>query len=145
MKLKNKRLLSYFMIFGDFFMVMIGLILMLDGEMFILGLMMLGFLAVDIYLTFDYIKALLHREKVEKSLQADNERAQALRRQWNRMDDSAPLGAQQARFNQARQRPAPQSRPAPQAQPRPAWAEEEPDFSDILSDDNQNVNQTASR
>ncbi len=153
MKLKNKRLLSYIMVFGDFFMAMVGLILLFDEDFFILGLLMLGFLAIDIYLTFDYIKALAHREKVEKSLQADNERARTLRRQWNRMDTSQRPGPQPGTYRPAQQRPAqprpapqpqPQQRPAPQPAPQQAvWVEEEPDFSDILSSDDQNMNQSS--
>ena len=149
MKLKNKRLLSYLMVFGDFFMVMIGLILLFDEDMFILGLLMLGFLAIDIYLTFDYIKALIHREKVEKSLQSDNERAGALRRQWNRMKSSSRQNPQAGSQQQSRpvQQPRPaQAQPSEQVRPQPSqqtiWVEE-PDFSDILSSDEQNMNQAS--
>jgi len=153
MKLKNKRLLSYIMVFGDFFMAMVGLILLFDEDFFILGFLMLGFLAIDIYLTFDYIKALAHREKVEKSLQADNERARAMRTQWTRTDSPQRQGPRPGTYRQARPRPA-QPRPAeprpaePRPMPQPApqqtvWVEEEPDFSDILSNDEQNMNQTS--
>ena len=68
MNLKAKRILAGFMIAGDLFMVLIGLMLIFEEDLFLFGMIMLGLLAADIYLTIDYLRALQHRERVEESL-----------------------------------------------------------------------------
>ncbi len=88
MKLRSKRILSGIMIAGDLFMMLIGLILIFEEDMFIFGLIMLGLLVIDIYLTIDYIRSLSHREKVEESLKYDNLRASEIRQRYDEL--SAP-------------------------------------------------------
>ena len=90
MKLAHKRILSGLMIAGDIFMAMVAMMLIFDEDLLIIGLMMLGFLAIDIYLTIDYIRALRHREKVENSLLMDNIRARETKRQANHMSKARP-------------------------------------------------------
>ncbi len=97
MKLSHKRFLSTLMIAGDIFMMLIAFFLMFEEDLFLVGLIMMGFLFIDVYLTIDYIRALKHREKVENSLIMDNIRAGEARRQWN-----------QAARSRKRRRPAPQ-------------------------------------
>ena len=153
MKLSSKRILSGIMIAGDIFMIMIALFLMLD-ESVILGLMMLGFLAVDIYLTIDYIRALRHRERVESSLRADNERLSRSRRQWSNMNlrrnpprtKSRPKTAEQPSARKTPQpsapRPSQEARQnsAPRVIVQPAYQEEE-DLSDVLTSPSQQSGQ----
>ena len=121
MKLSTKRLLAGIMIAGDLFMVLIGLMLIFEEDLLIFGLIMLGLLAADIYLTIDYIRALQHRERVEQSLKQDNLHASEIRQRYQEL--SAP------RKNRAR-RPAAEA-PAPAPAPKPA--EEEDDLSDLLT------------
>ncbi|MBQ9328538.1 MAG: hypothetical protein IJ225_08410 [Solobacterium sp.] len=109
MKPKNKRFLSGVMIAGDIMMILMALILVFDEEYLMFGLLMLVFLAIDIYLTIDYIRALAHREKVEKSLRDDNEKARQIHRQWSNMNLR------------------------PKRTSQPVQKEEEEDLSDILS------------
>lgn len=85
MKLSTKRILSGIMIAGDLFMMLIGLILIFDEEMFLFGMAMLVLLAIDIYLTIDYIRSLKHREKVEQSLLNDNLHASEIRQRYEEM------------------------------------------------------------
>ena len=114
MKLSQKRLLSGFMIAGDIFMMLVAMMLIFEEELFIIGMMMLGFLAVDIYLTIDYIRSLRHREKVESSLKADNERLARSRREWSNMNlRRNPQRRQNTQYQTAPQRDA---SPAQQAQ-----------------------------
>ena len=89
MNLKSKQILAAIMMLGDCFMLFIAFLLMFEEDMVFLGVLMMAFLAVDIYLTVDYINALKHRSKVEKSLLADNERMRRAREQWNRMDQNS--------------------------------------------------------
>ena len=110
MKLNHKRVLSAIMIAGDIMMAFIALALIFEEDLAFFGICMLGFLAIDIYLTFDYIKALRHRIKVEESLKADNAHAAEIRARFEEM-------SRQERANQPRQttsrRRAPASAPAP--------------------------------
>jgi len=125
MKLRSKRILSGIMIAGDLFMMLIGLILIFEEDMFIFGLIMLGLLVIDIYLTIDYIRSLSHREKVEESLKYDNLRASEIRQRYDELS-------------------APERRTyRPHSVPRRAKGEtirEEEDLSDVLS--GREVNQT---
>jgi hypothetical protein len=125
MKLRSKRILSGIMIAGDLFMMLIGLILIFEEDMFIFGLIMLGLLVIDIYLTIDYIRSLNHREKVEESLKYDNLRASEIRQRYDELS-------------------APERRTyRPHSVPRRAKGEtvrEEEDLSDVLS--GREVNQT---
>jgi len=122
MNLKSKRILSSIMIAGDFIMVLIALALIFEEDLFLFGVFMLGFLAIDIYLTIDYIKSLRHREKVENSLRADNENARFINRNWEELSRKE---AQESARRRAPRRPAQQK---PQRAPR---AQEE-DLSDVL-------------
>ncbi len=85
MNLKSKRILSGIMIGGDIFMALIAFMLIFEEDMFMIGAFMLGFLAIDIYLTIDYIRSLKHREKVENSLRSDNENARFINRNWQEL------------------------------------------------------------
>ena len=118
MKLSTKRLLAGIMIAGDLFMVLIGLMLIFEEDLLIFGLIMLGLLAADIYLTIDYIRALKHREQVEESLKYDNLRASEIRQRYQEL--SAP------KKNRARR---PTAAPAPAPKP----ADEEDDLSELLT------------
>ena len=73
------------MIGGDLFMMLIGLILIFDEEMFLFGMAMLVLLGIDIYLTIDYIRSLKHREKVENSLMMDNLHASEIRQRYDEL------------------------------------------------------------
>ncbi len=116
MKLSTKRILSGIMIAGDLFMMLIGLILIFEEDMFLFGLTMLVLLVLDIYLTIDYIRSLHHREKVEESLKYDNLRASEIRRRYDELS-------------------APQKRERSSSRKKEEYAEEEDDddLSDILS------------
>lgn len=130
MKLRSKRILSGIMIAGDLFMMLIGLILIFEEDMFIFGLIMLGLLVIDIYLTIDYIRSLSHREKVEESLKYDNLRASEIRQRYDELS-------------------APERRTyRPHSVPRRAKGEtvrEEEDLSDVLSGREANQTGTARR
>ncbi|MBO5555499.1 MAG: hypothetical protein IJ201_04605 [Solobacterium sp.] len=130
MKLRSKRILSGIMIAGDLFMMLIGLILIFEEDMFIFGLIMLGLLVIDIYLTIDYIRSLSHREKVEESLKYDNLRASEIRQRYDELS-------------------APERRTyRPHSVPRRAKGEsirEEEDLSDVLSRREANQTGTARR
>ncbi len=130
MKLRSKRILSGIMIAGDLFMMLIGLILIFEEDMFIFGLIMLGLLVIDIYLTIDYIRSLNHREKVEESLKYDNLRASEIRQRYDELS-------------------APERRTyRPHSVPRRAKGEsirEEEDLSDVLSRREANQTGTARR
>ena len=130
MKLRSKRILSGIMIAGDLFMMLIGLILIFEEDMFIFGLIMLGLLVIDIYLTIDYIRSLSHREKVEESLKYDNLRASEIRQRYDELN-------------------APERRTyRPHSVPRRAKGEsirEEEDLSDVLSRREANQTGTARR
>ncbi|MBQ1438142.1 MAG: hypothetical protein IIZ10_00525 [Solobacterium sp.] len=130
MKLRSKRILSGIMIAGDLFMMLIGLILIFEEDMFIFGLIMLGLLVIDIYLTIDYIRSLNHREKVEESLKYDNLRASEIRQRYDELS-------------------APERRTyRPHSVPRRAKGEsirEEEDLSDVLSGREANQTGTARR
>lgn len=130
MKLRSKRILSGIMIAGDLFMMLIGLILIFEEDMFIFGLIMLGLLVIDIYLTIDYIRSLSHREKVEESLKYDNLRASEIRQRYDELS-------------------APERRTyRPHSVPRRAKGEtirEEEDLSDVLSRREANQTGTACR
>lgn len=102
MKLTHKQILSSIMIAGDIFMALIALILIFEESLAFFGIVMLGFLAIDIYLTIDYIKALNHRIKVEQSLKSDNARAADIRRRFN--DMSLSEEAQRRKKEEARAR-----------------------------------------
>ncbi len=115
MKLRSKRILSGIMIAGDLFMMLIGLILIFEEDMFIFGLIMLGLLVIDIYLTIDYIRSLSHREKVEESLKYDNLRASEIRQRYDEL-------------SQWKQKPHSVPR-----RPKGEAIREEDDLSDILS------------
>ena len=119
MKLSTKRLLAGIMIAGDLFMVLIGLMLIFEEDLLIFGLIMLGLLAADIYLTIDYIRALKHREQVEESLKYDNLRASEIRQRYQEL--SAPK-------KRRTRRPA-----AEAAAPAPKPAAEEDDLSELLT------------
>ncbi len=123
MKLSTKRVLSGIMIAGDLFMVLIGLILVFDDEMFLFGMAMLVLLAIDIYLTVDYIRSLQHREKVEESLKMDNLHAGEIRQRYQELSKpgTSSRPAQQRR-RKAAARPAAYEAPA-----------EEDDLSDLLN------------
>ena len=129
-KLRSKRILSGIMIAGDLFMMLIGLILIFEEDMFIFGLIMLGLLVIDIYLTIDYIRSLSHREKVEESLKYDNLRASEIRQRYDELS-------------------APERRTyRPHSVPRRAKGEsirEEEDLSDVLSRREANQTGTARR
>lgn len=118
------------MIAGDLFMMLIGLILIFEEDMFIFGLIMLGLLVIDIYLTIDYIRSLSHREKVEESLKYDNLRASEIRQRYDELS-------------------APERRTyRPHSVPRRAKGEsirEEEDLSDVLSRREANQTGTARR
>lgn len=130
MKLRSKRILSGIMIAGDLFMMLIGLILIFEEDMFIFGLIMLGLLVIDIYLTIDYIRSLNHREKVEESLKYYNLRASEIRQCYDELS-------------------APERRTyRPHSVPRRAKGEsirEEEDLSDVLSGREANQTGTARR
>lgn len=134
MNLKSKRILSSIMIAGDIIMVLIALALIFEEDLFLFGMFMLGFLAIDIYLTIDYIQSLKHREKVENSLRADNENARFINRNWEELTRQEAQAAAKRRTRTARR--APQQAPAPQPakpvkQPAAQPAEEE-DLSEVL-------------
>ena len=134
MNLKSKRILSSIMIAGDIIMVLIALALIFEEDLFLFGMFMLGFLAIDIYLTIDYIQSLKHREKVENSLRADNENARFINRNWEELTRQEAQAAAKRRTRTARR--APQQAPAPQPakpvkQPTAQPAEEE-DLSEVL-------------
>lgn len=61
MKQTLKQILTGFMIAGDFFFMIVAIILMNSSE-FTLGILMLIFLIIDTVLSFDYI-ATLHKQK----------------------------------------------------------------------------------
>ena len=119
MNLKSKRILSGIMIGGDIFMALIAFMLIFEEDLFIIGALMLAFLAIDIYLTIDYIRSLKHREKVENSLRSDNENARFINRNWqelNRQEQEKERARATIR-ERARQRKAQQeqqNQPAPQ-------------------------------
>ena len=131
MKLRSKRILSGIMIAGDLFMMLIGLILIFEEDMFIFGLIMLGLLVIDIYLTIDYIRSLSHREKVEESLKYDNLRASEIRQRYDEL--SAP----------ERRTYRPHS--VPRRAKGESIREEEEDLSDVLSGREANQTGTARR
>ena len=121
MKLSTKRLLAGVMIAGDLFMVLIGLMLIFEEDLLIFGLIMLGLLAADIYLTIDYIRSLKHREKVENSLRSDNENARFINRNWqelNRQEQEKERARATIR-ERARQRKAQRAQQEQQNQPAP--------------------------
>lgn len=128
MNLKSKRILSSIMIAGDVIMALIALALIFEEDLFLFGVFMLAFLAVDLYLTIDYIKSLKHREKVENSLRADNENARFINRNWEELSRQEAQAAARRR-SRAPRRTA-QQRPVQQPQSAPI-AEEE-DLSDVL-------------
>ena len=101
-----------------------------EEDMFIFGLIMLGLLVIDIYLTIDYISSLSHREKVEESLKYDNLRASEIRQRYDELS-------------------APERRTyRPHSVPRRAKGEsirEEEDLSDVLSRREANQTGTARR
>ena len=134
MKLKNKRILAGFMIAGDMLMVLIALALIFEEDLFLFGAIMLGFLAIDVYLTIDYIKALKHREKVENSLRADNENARYINRNWQELNrEEAEAAARRSRRGTSRRQQTAKA-PAPAQAPIPAQAvqPEEEDLSEVL-------------
>ncbi|MCR5229576.1 MAG: hypothetical protein K6D03_05580 [Solobacterium sp.] len=75
-----KRVLSGIMVAGDIMLAIIFLFMLLNGELFGLSVFMLAFLAVDAYLSIDYMKQLSHRMKVEESLKRDNDAVKRARR-----------------------------------------------------------------
>ena len=151
MNLKSKRILSGIMIGGDIFMALIAFMLIFEEDLFIIGALMLGFLAIDIYLTIDYIRSLKHREKVENSLKSDNENARFINRNWEELSRQEQEKERQRVVirERARQRKAQQAQPAPQQEPvmdfaqavnavaetkkEAAAAAQEEDLSDILA------------
>ena len=121
MNLKSKRILSGIMIGGDIFMALIAFMLIFEEDLFIIGALMLAFLAIDIYLTIDYIRSLKHREKVENSLRSDNENARFINRNWqelNRQEQEKERARATIR-ERARQRKAQRARQEQQNQPAP--------------------------
>ena len=151
MNLKSKRILSGIMIGGDIFMALIAFMLIFEEDLFIIGALMLGFLAIDIYLTIDYIRSLKHCEKVENSLKSDNENARFINRNWEELSRQEQEKERQRAVirERARQRKAQQAQPAPQQEPvmdfaqavnavaetkkEAAAAAQEEDLSDILT------------
>ena len=150
MNLKSKRILSGIMIGGDIFMALIAFMLIFEEDLFIIGALMLGFLAIDIYLTIDYIRSLKHREKVENSLKSDNENARFINRNWEELSRQEQEKERQRAVirERARQRKAQQAQQAPQQEPvmdfaqavnavaetkKEAAAAQEEDLSDILA------------
>ena len=144
MKLSHKQFLSSLMIAGDILMAMIALALIFEEDLVFFGVVMLAFLAIDIYLTIDYIRAIKHRIKVENSLKSDNARAGEIRRRYDELSreqaQRQPRQRTQRRAPQNTAKPAPKpaesaAKPAPAPQgPRevPVNEEEEEDLSEIL-------------
>ena len=116
---KTKRTLAWIMMLGDVLMGLVGILLILDGEIG-LGLFVWLFVLCDCMLTADYISELTRRIKLNESLEKENAIEGYIRNEATKVKEITPSVY-----------------PEPQTAKQPI---DEEDLSDILNQQN-NQNQ----